>query len=32
MIFRTTVEPAGRTATGIEVPPEVVAGLGAGEA
>ncbi|MFC5818207.1 YdeI/OmpD-associated family protein [Nonomuraea harbinensis] len=30
MIFRTTVELSGRTATGIEVPPEVVAGLGAG--
>jgi hypothetical protein len=29
--FRTTVEQAGRTATGIEVPSTVVAGLGAGK-
>lgn len=30
MRFRATVELGGKTATGIEVPPEVVAGLGAG--
>jgi hypothetical protein len=29
--FRTTVEQAGKTATGIEVPSTVVAGLGAGK-
>lgn len=29
--FRTTVELGGKTATGIEVPPEVVAALGAGK-
>jgi hypothetical protein len=29
--FRTTVEQAGRTATGIEVPETVVDGLGAGK-
>jgi hypothetical protein len=29
--FRTTVEQAGKTATGIEVPPTVVEGLGAGK-
>lgn len=28
MLFRTTVELGGKTATGIEVPEEVVAGLG----
>jgi hypothetical protein len=31
MRFRTTVEQAGKTATGIEVPSTVVAGLGAGK-
>ncbi|MFG1948839.1 YdeI/OmpD-associated family protein [Nonomuraea sp. NPDC048826] len=31
MIFRTTVELGGKTATGFEVPPEVVAELGAGK-
>lgn len=30
MIFRTTVELGGKTATGFEVPAEVVAGLGSG--
>jgi hypothetical protein len=30
MRFRTTILQAGKTATGIEVPPEVVADLGAG--
>ena len=29
MRFHTTILPAGKTATGIEVPPEVVDGLGA---
>jgi hypothetical protein len=29
--FRTTVEQSGKTATGIEVPSTVVAGLGAGK-
>jgi hypothetical protein len=28
--FRTTIKLAGKTATGIEIPDEVVAGLGAG--
>ena len=31
MRFRTTVEQAGKTATGIEVPSTVVEGLGAGK-
>lgn len=31
MNFRTTVELGGKTATGIRVPPEVVAGLNAGK-
>jgi hypothetical protein len=31
MRFRTTVELGGKTATGMRVPPEVVAGLGAGK-
>lgn len=31
MIFRTKVELGGKTATGIQVPPEIVAGLGAGK-
>ena len=31
MRFRTTVELGGRTATGMQVPPEVVDGLGAGK-
>ncbi|GAA4544302.1 YdeI/OmpD-associated family protein [Pseudonocardia xishanensis] len=31
MRFRTTVEQAGRTATGLEVPAEVVDALGAGK-
>ena len=31
MRFRTTVEQTGKTATGIEVPSTVVAGLGAGK-
>jgi hypothetical protein len=31
MMFRTTVLQAGKTATGIEVPPEVVEELGAGK-
>ncbi|WP_336210884.1 YdeI/OmpD-associated family protein [Nonomuraea sp. LPB2021202275-12-8] len=31
MIFRTTVELGGKTATGFEVPAEVVAELGAGK-
>ena len=31
MRFRTTVELGGRTATGMQVPPEVVEGLGAGK-
>ena len=31
MRFHTTILPAGKTATGIEVPPEVVDGLGAGK-
>ena len=30
MRFRTTVEQAGKTATGIRVPPEIVESLGAG--
>ena len=30
MRFRATIKLAGKTATGIEVPPEVVDGLGAG--
>jgi hypothetical protein len=30
MRFRTTIQQAGKTATGIEVPPEVVEALGAG--
>jgi hypothetical protein len=31
MRFRTTVEQAGKTATGIEVPSTLMAGLGAGK-
>ena len=31
MRFRTTIQSAGKTATGIEVPPEVVEALGAGK-
>jgi hypothetical protein len=31
MRFRTTVEQAGKTATGIRVPDEIVEGLGAGK-
>ncbi len=31
MRFRTTVHLAGKTATGIQIPDEVVAGLGAGK-
>jgi Bacteriocin-protection, YdeI or OmpD-Associated/Domain of unknown function (DUF1905) len=31
MRFHTTIEQAGKTATGIQVPDEVVAGLGAGK-
>lgn len=31
MRFRSTVELGGKTATGIEVPPEVVEGLGSGK-
>jgi hypothetical protein len=31
MRFRTTIQLAGKTATGIEIPPEVVASLGAGK-
>jgi hypothetical protein len=31
MRFRATIELAGKTATGIEIPPEVVEGLGAGK-
>lgn len=31
MRFRTTIEQSGKTATGIRVPDEVVAGLGAGK-
>lgn len=31
MRFRTTIELAGKTATGIPVPPEVVASLGRGQ-
>lgn len=31
MRFRTTVELGGKTATGMQVPPEVVEGLGAGK-
>lgn len=31
MRFRATVQLSGRTATGIEVPPEVIAGLGSGK-
>lgn len=31
MRFRTTLEQAGKTATGFEVPSAVVAGLGAGK-
>ncbi|HEX8208385.1 MAG TPA: DUF1905 domain-containing protein, partial [Solirubrobacteraceae bacterium] len=30
MTFRTTLEQAGKTATGVEVPADVVEGLGAG--
>jgi hypothetical protein len=29
--FRTTIQSAGKTATGLEVPPEVIAELGAGK-
>jgi hypothetical protein len=29
--FRATIELAGKTATGIQIPPEVVEGLGAGK-
>lgn len=31
MRFRTTIKQSGKTATGIEVPAEVVAGLGSGK-
>lgn len=31
MRFRATVKQSGKTATGIEVPPEVVEGLGSGK-
>jgi hypothetical protein len=31
MKFQTTILPAGKTATGIEVPPEVVESLGSGK-
>ena len=31
MRFRATVEPGGKSATGIRVPEEVIAGLGAGK-
>ena len=31
MRFRTTILQAGKTATGVEVPPEVVEGLGSGK-
>ncbi len=31
MTFRTTIVLGGKTATGLRVPPEVVAGLGAGK-
>jgi hypothetical protein len=31
MTFRATIEQSGKTATGIPVPPEVVAALGAGK-
>jgi hypothetical protein len=31
MRFRATIQLAGKTATGIEIPPEVVASLGAGK-
>lgn len=31
MRFRTTIELGGKTATGMSVPPEVLAGLGAGK-
>jgi hypothetical protein len=31
MKFRTTIQSAGKTATGIEIPPEVVESLGAGK-
>jgi hypothetical protein len=31
MKFRTTIELGGKTATGFQVPPEVVEGLGAGK-
>ena len=31
MKFRTTIEQAGKTATGIQIPDEVVEGLGAGK-
>ena len=31
MKFTATIEPSGKTATGIRVPPEVVEGLGAGK-
>ena len=31
MRFRTTIEQSGKTATGIEVPPEVVEALGSGK-
>jgi hypothetical protein len=30
MRFHTVIEAAGKTATGIEIPPEVVESLGAG--
>ena len=30
MRFRTTIEQAGKTATGIRIPPEIVDGFGAG--
>jgi hypothetical protein len=31
MRFRATIQLSGRTATGIEVPPEIIAGLGSGK-
>ncbi|MGI8825208.1 MAG: DUF1905 domain-containing protein [Chloroflexota bacterium] len=31
MIFRATILLAGKTATGVQVPDEVVAGLGGGK-
>src|SRR5207245_1700841 len=31
MRFRTTIRVAGKTATGIQIPPEVMASLGAGK-